>query len=137
MSKWSHLLNASHIDWVLASVEQHPKVWSAAWDATSSAAWDEIWDAAWNDARGAVRAAARDAAYDATYFATSNVTWLSARVAARDATIALIAYDDCAHLLDMSSEQLKIWAMLSEQPATILLLPAVIARERIAQQNTA
>jgi hypothetical protein len=33
----------------------------------------------------------------------------------------------------MSSEQLKMWAALTEQPAAALLLPAVIARESIAQ----
>jgi hypothetical protein len=51
--------------------------------------------------------------------------------AAGGATLALISYDDCAHLLDTPGEQLLTWAMLSEQPAAVLLLPAVIANERI------
>jgi hypothetical protein len=101
MSEWSHLTNAHHIDWVIASAKQHPEIWTAARGAARGAAWDAARDAAWN--------------------------------VARDAIYALISYDDCAHLLDMSSEQLKTWALLSEQPAAALLLPAVIARESIAQ----
>jgi len=33
----------------------------------------------------------------------------------------------------MSSDQLKVWAILSENPAAVLLLPAVIAFEKIAE----
>jgi hypothetical protein len=48
-----------------------------------------------------------------------------------DATAALIAYDDASKYLDMPVEQLRVWAILSEEPAAVLLLPAVIAFERI------
>jgi hypothetical protein len=50
-----------------------------------------------------------------------------------DATAALIAYDDASKYLDMSVDQLRVWAILSEEPAAILLLPAVIAFERIRE----
>jgi hypothetical protein len=79
----------------------------------------------------AAQYAARRAAWNATYVA------VAAYAAARSATLALIAYDDCAHLLEMSSEQLKTWAVLSEQPAAMLLLPAVIAREQIRELEQA
>jgi hypothetical protein len=36
----------------------------------------------------------------------------------------------------MSSEQLRAWALLSENPAAVLLLPAVAAFERIAELET-
>jgi hypothetical protein len=78
------------------------------------------WDAAWNAARNACRGAG----------------WGAPWHSARGAIIALIAYDDCAHYLDMPSEQLRMWAILSENPAAILLLPAVIAFERIAELET-
>jgi hypothetical protein len=159
MNAWDHLPNAQHIDWVLATVKQHPKIWvkalEAAWDAakgatraaTQAAAYDAARNAisgaargaargaAWNAIRGAARlarGAAWDAIRDAVWDAAGGAAW----DAARDAIIALIAYDDCAHLLDMSSEQLKTWAVLSEQPAAVLLLSAVIARELIAQLET-
>jgi len=136
MNAWDHLPNAHHIDCVLASLTTHTEIWaatraaaysaaySAAWDAAwetaRSAAWDAAWEAAWRAAKGATRAATRAAAYDA----------------ARNVLLALIAYDDCADLLDMPSEQLKTWALLAEQPAAVLLLSAVIARERIRELET-
>jgi hypothetical protein len=59
------------------------------------------------------------------------VVWSAA--AARGATAALIAYDDASKYLEMPSDHLRIWAILSEDPAAILLLPAVIAFERISE----
>ena len=57
--------------------------------------------------------------------------WSAAWSEARSASMALIAYDDSAKYLDMPSEQLRVWSILSEDPAAILLLPAVVAFERI------
>jgi hypothetical protein len=36
----------------------------------------------------------------------------------------------------MPSEKLKSWALLSEEPAAVLLLPAVIAYEKISELET-
>jgi hypothetical protein len=52
----------------------------------------------------------------------------------QDAMLALIAYDDAGQFLTMSSERLRIWIELSEHPAATLLLPAVLAMERIQQR---
>jgi hypothetical protein len=132
MNAWDHLPNASHIDWVLASVKQHPEIWDATWGAARHAVYDAVYDATYIPAMcHAAQYAARRAAWNATYVA------VAAYAAARSATLALIAYDDCAHLLEMSSEQLKTWAVLSEQPAAMLLLPAVIAREQIRELEQA
>ena len=119
MTAWSELPNAAHIDRVIASVKSHPKIWYSAWYSAR--------DAAWYSARGA----AWDAAWYSAWDATRDAACWTAGDAARDAARALIAYDDCAHYLDMSSEQLKSWAILSESPAAVLLLPAVIAFEQI------
>ena len=144
MSAWSELPNAAHIDRVIASVKAHPKIWNATWDpvwdaardaAWNAARWDATRDAAWNAARwdaarwNAAMAASRDAAWDPV--------WDAAWDAAVDAAVALIAYDDCAHYLDMSPEQLKAWAILSEKPAAALLLSAVIAFEQIGELEAA
>ena len=150
MSAWSHLPNAKHIDWVIASVEQYPGIWAA----TRGAARVETWFGAWSVARyaaynvtidDAARDAIWDAARDAAWDAACGAAWNEARAATRDAIwdatrdaiLALISYDDCANLFDMSGDQLKIWAVLSEQPAAVLLLSAVEARERIAQLERA
>ena len=112
MSEWSHLPNAAHIDRVIESSNSYPEIWSAAWSAV----------------RSAVRDAARSAARDAAWLALP-----AARDAAWSAALAFIAYDDAADYLAMPSDQLKVWATLSENPAAILLIPAVIAYERISE----
>jgi hypothetical protein len=124
-TEWSHLPNAAHIDRVLASKKTHPEQWTAAWAAARAAAWAAAWAAA--------RFAARFAALDAAWAAAGEAIW----GAAGAAILALIAYDDCAQYLDMSSDQLKVWAILSENPAAVLLLPAVIAFEKIAELELA
>ena len=110
---WSHLPNAAHIDRIIASVKSHPEAWAATGDAA--------WYQAWYAAREAVWEAARDAAKGA------------AIGAARGAIVALIAWDHSAKFLDMSPDELKMWCALSEDPACILLLPAVRAFEQIKE----
>jgi hypothetical protein len=131
MNAWSHLPNAHHIDRVLESVKSHPEIWGEAWvafkDATRLAARDEARLAAFDATLGAARDVVRDAAFDATLGAVRD----AALYAARSAIAALIAYDDGSKYLEMPSDHLRIWVILSEDPAAVLLLPAVIAFERI------
>ena len=120
MSTWSHLPNAKHIDRIITSLKEHSKIWVAAWDMARSVARDEAWDMAVDEARSVAWFAAYDAAWGA----------------ARGAILALVAYDDAAKYLSMSVDQLKMWAILSEEPAAVLLLPAVIAFEKIRELET-
>jgi hypothetical protein len=135
MNAWSHLPNACHIDRVIKSVNSHPKIWGAARDAAHNedwyAAYVAAYGAAWIAAQGAAWIVARDAAYVAAQAAAYVAAQDAARFAARDAIAALIAYDDASKYLDMPSDHLRFWAILSEEPAAVLLLPAVIAFERI------
>ncbi len=138
LSPWGHLTNAQHIDRVLASSKTHPEIWGAdppsvrtlvhykAYDKAYNTVCDTFRIAAWNDA---ARTAALGMSYDAVRNAAYDAT--------RGAALALVAYDDAAKCLTMPSEQLKTWAFLSEDPAAILLLPAVIAFERISELETA
>ena len=118
---WSHLPNAVHIDRVLASVKAHP----------------DVWDAARSTARSTARFAARDAARSAARDAARDAAWSTARFAARDAVTALTAWDNSALYLDMPGDQLEVWYHLSEQPACLLLLPAVRAFEQIEELELA
>ena len=133
MSAWSHLPNAKHIDRVLASVKEHPETWDASWNVAYDAALDAVFDAAYNAADDAAWSAARDEAYGAAraeaYGAAQGAAWC----ATWNAILALIAYDDCEQYLSMTSEELRAWAMRTEHPAAILLLPMVIVREQIEQ----
>jgi hypothetical protein len=67
--------------------------------------------------------------------AAQDAAWDVARSAAFEAILALFAYDDCEQYLSMTSEQLRMWATLTEQPAAVLLLPAVIAFEQIKKME--
>jgi len=148
MNMWSHLPNAVHIDRVIASVNQHPEIWSAAHDAARDAvrhaarhavrhaarheAWCAAHNAAWSAAHNAAHNAARDVAWCAAWSAVRH----AARHAASSAILSLIAYDDCEQYLSMTSEELRLWSLLSNNPAAILLLPVVIAFERIKKLET-
>jgi hypothetical protein len=105
MTAWSHLTNVQYIDRVLESVKSHP----------------EIWDEAWVAFKDATRLAARDVVRDAALYAALGTV------------AALTAYDDASKYLDMPSDKLHVYAILSEDPAAVLLLPAVIAFERIRE----
>ena len=122
---WSHLPNATHIDRILASVKSHPNVWKAAGEAAS---WDAARDRAWT---AAGEAASWDAARDAARTAALDAARYAAWTAARTAIAALVAWDNSAKFLDMTSNELKMWAALSEDPAAILMLPAVMAIEQL------
>ena len=118
MSKWSHLPNARHIDWIIQDVEPNPSDWWAArGDTARGAAQDTAYQAACDAARDAARGAAWDAA------------WGAAWDAARDAIQALIAYDHAGSLFDIPVEQVRVMAYLG-QPAAILMLPACEVRDK-------
>ena len=139
-TKWSHLPNAAYIDAMLASLKANPDEWGAAWGAAYNAAWGAAWnaardaalDAAWN----AVLDAALDAAWGAARDAAWDAAWVAARVAAYNANAALIAYDDCAHMLDSDPDDLRILSKLGSNAAT-LMIPASIAFKNIREKQVA
>jgi hypothetical protein len=137
MNAWSHLPNAHHIDRVLESAKLHPEIWEAARDAAhNDLDWYAATDAAMNAARETSHNEAWDAALNAR-LAAQGAAWIAAQDAAWNAIIALIAYDDASKYLEMPVDQLRFWAILSEDPAAVLLLPAVVAFERINELELA
>ena len=133
---WAHLPNAKHIDWVIASLKVHPKKWAAAWNAARNVAWYAASDAAWGAARDAARDAAYDAAFDAADDAAFDAADDAACDAACDAILALIAYDDCAYMIESEIGELKIIAAFGDQRA-ILLLPACIVFNELTKTSIA
>jgi hypothetical protein len=131
MSAWSHLPNAHHIDQTIESVKENPEIWDASWLVARGAAWDAIWIAAWDAAWSAAYDAARGAAWDAAM----DAAWDAARGAVWGTIAALITYDDASKYLEMPSDKLRVWSILSEDPAAVLLLPAIIAFESIAKKK--
>ena len=118
MNAWSHLPNAPLVDWVIESSKTDPEKWDEAWHSARIAAQDEAlnaaWEVTWEVARNEL---------DAAWAAALNAALSAAYNAARGAIIALIAYDDCDQYLNMTYDQLLAWALLSETPQAILLLP--------------
>jgi hypothetical protein len=157
MSAWSDLSNAAHIDGVIASLKEYPEIWAETWDAVRGAtldatwieAWctarhaahDEDWDAVWGATLNAAYDAAWNAAWNAADVAPASAAWNAIRDAACNAAssafLALVAYDDCEQYLNLPSEQLRAWSLLTEHPAAVLLLPAVVVFERIKELKTA
>ena len=118
---WSHLPNAHHIDWVIKSVKENPLLWA---DARR-----ESWDTAPLDGAQVADEAAK-------YAAAADKAWARAAVEAWDVwevILALVAYDDCDQYLNMGYEKLRVYAMLSEKPQAILLLPMVGIQEKLYQ----
>jgi hypothetical protein len=140
MQGWSHLPNAKHIDWILASLKANPAKWNAAYNRSS--AWVAAWDGALCEAQRAVcdknRSSAWNAARDSAWIAAWNEVWEAAREwnaasddvweaeAAFGSIAALIAYVDCVKYLTMTPDELRVWGALSGDPACILLLPTAI-----------
>ncbi len=133
MNAWDHLPNAKHIDWVIESARQHQSQWTLG---RTPHDWYRDYAAAEYRLRGSYRHSILLKTLTAARDELQSVLHPAGTAAVSAAIFALVVYDDCAHLLDMSGEQLRAWVVLSEQPAAALLLPAVIARERIAQLET-
>ena len=63
--------------------------------------------------------------WDAAWYAAHNAAHNAAWHAAHGTILALIAWDDCAHLLDSEPEHVKLLAALGVESA-ILLYPACL-----------
>jgi hypothetical protein len=123
MKAWSHLPNAAHIDWVLKDIKAHPD----RWDAAYASAWDAAYASAWDAVRNATPNATPLAALGAAWDAVRNATPIAAYSATRGATLALIAYDDCAYILDLPCGAVRLMASTGH-PAAVLLYPATLAK---------
>ena len=123
MTAWAHLPNAAHIDRVIASAIAHRNQWDEAWNTVQDAGQtvarqavrNAVWSKAWAEAWSTVQDAGRSAEYKAA--------WLEAWYFARNAIVALIAYDDCAYMLDSDPGELAILAAFGDHRA-VLILPA-------------
>lgn len=144
MSAWRDLPNAAHIDRIIESLKSHINIWAVAldeshgeprreaWyvaldavlDAARLEAWDSARAAAWDTARNLVRDLVQDGDRDLLRDWAWEAAW--------SAIAALVAWDDSDRFLDMTGNELAVWARLSNNPAAILMLPAVRALEQTA-----
>ena len=118
-----HLPNAAHIDRVLASVKIMPKHWGvaqfAAIDNVRRSTQHSVRMAAWNILVERGRSEIwMSAEWQTVYNETGVVAWDSMN----DTLLALIAYDDCAYMLDSDPGELAILAAFGDPRAGMLLL---------------
>jgi hypothetical protein len=126
MTPWSHLPNAKHIDRVVAHQKAYPEVWKHSLEIARRSS-------------TTLGSTPRHVAFDVVMEKANSIdgryevvdAWWHTEYAnhARGALLALIAYDDAGKYLSFSVEKLKMIIRLSEHPAAILLLLAVIAFE--------
>ncbi len=117
---WSHLPNAIHIDRVLASVKSNAGDWGTP---NNSITKDDAYHTAWNVVTSDMpHWTALGAAWDAALSETVMTGWHDIR----DAMLTLVAYDDCAYMLDSDPSELAMIAAFGDERA-IMLLPACIA----------
>ena len=114
---WSHLPNAKHIDWVIASAKKHPKKWAIQSKRYQDDAWQKAWQATWRKAKDL----SRISIWHLVWEAAGNLQPGATRVV----MAALVAYDDCAYMIESDVDELKLLAALGD-PKAKLLLPACI-----------
>ena len=128
---WAHLPNAVHIDRVLASLNSNFKQWRRAAYTVQGYEWVEVQNSAWHSARQVVRVQSRDAAWvevRKTVIAQRRLAWAeawgvdAAYDVVWDAIVALVAYDDCAYMLDSDPGELAILAKFGDHRAILLLV---------------
>ena len=138
MNAWSNLPNAKHIDWVLASLKSNIDIWNQARDQARIQARKQARNQAWSQANDQARYQAwyeaRNQAYiqanDQARYQAWNQALDQARNQISGVLLALIAYDDCDQYLSMTFDELKTWALVSEKPQAILLLPMKYVKEQ-------
>ena len=111
---WAYLPNAERIDQILAHLRQHPRSWVGVPHQTFGPAWTAARQTAWK--------ASKWEAWDGAAVAARG----EPRILARAAIAALTAWDDCAPILDMPADAVRLLAAVGHHPA-VLLLPAVLA----------
>ena len=131
MNAWSNLPNAKHIDWVLDSLKSNIDIWNQAWnqanDQARYQAWNQAWNQAYDQARVKAYNQARDQSRGQAYEQASDQAWNQVY----GVLLALIAYDDCDQYLSMTFDELKTWALISENSQAILLLPMKYVKEKL------
>ncbi len=124
---WAHLPNAAHIDRVIASAHVDVSAWNEAIMQNAKLDIDNAWCDnnydAWKKGRAIVKEKLGEDEF--TKLLTLDRD-LDKRHTLGDAIIALVAYDDCAYMLDSDPDELKIIAKFGNGVAN-LLWPACLA----------
>lgn len=129
MNAWGDLPNANYIDWAFSSLEFNSHVWSDVgyqwsdayrtnWSNDSLSAWKKIWSLnrskIWNEVQQKTFASSLSEKIWSVY---------------RPTILGLVAYDDCAYLINEHPEEVELMARLG-CTRSILMLPTSIVYHR-------
>jgi len=129
-TKWAHLPNAAHIDRILSSLDKHSDQWIAAQYVERYVERYVVLHEARHAARYVVQAAARYTEWDAAWYAAIRGAAGGEELdKARRAILALIAWDDCAYMLDLPEDKLSELREAGNQQALLLSAAASVLKE--------
>lgn len=135
MSDWDDLPNGAHIDRILDHAARYPHKWEAAWKPHAK------------ELEEVLRAADRDAWATAVNKNTTPGTRsgkMRSMTAPRprrydrgpnQAIIALVAWDDCAYILDLHPDVVRTMAFSGNHPAALLYVAVMAMREEYADET--
>lgn len=123
---WSHLPNAAHIDHIIANFKINPTTWYTAISTERKLAIDAALDEIEKSMRDADSKAVADELLIDQDFLSSDIDNLRGSI---PAAYALIAWDDCAHLIECDPEHVKSLAA-SGNHAAVLLYPACVVLQK-------
>ena len=113
---WAQLPNASHINRVFAAVKANPSRWRG--EIIDYIGWDAVWTAA----HAQVEKQGREAIWQAVMRSALHDSLLGVIIGgAYQPVLALVAYDDCAYMLDATPDDITMLAMLGDPKAALLL----------------
>lgn len=158
MKPWHQLPNDERISWLIEDSKRYPTFWIQAWNQIWVNPQNQILYRSKNPTMMRAHVELREKAWvqalKRVWEVNRNQVWVQTRdqlweqeqeeidrrrmrpwACIRDAFLALIAYDDCGHMLDMPGQDLVFWARVSDHPAAWLLLPAVRARELVKESH--
>lgn len=128
-SEWSKLPNAIHIDCILNSIQSEEWTDAACISAASSITDTAALNQSWFKTLTLCRQDEREAIYD-----TYPLKFMESHRTMYVALVALIAWDDCAYLLECDAEHVKLLSALGNHAAT-LIYPAINILNKIKNQQ--
>jgi hypothetical protein len=145
IKNWFELPNSGCIKQISDSLKINPEYWQTIDPSTNSyllrhnhsIAYDTAWFESHNKGRTIARIQAYDLMYESADMAPApgmlELKKERAYSTARDAALALLAYDDASKYLSLTPEKLKMIIALTEHPAAILLYRTVVIFDKIKQ----
>jgi hypothetical protein len=121
-TNWSHLPNANHIDRIISDFQSRPELWKHASIGFSFEDPDNEWFRAWDIAYLGLSYTKHHYLFEEIINSIQGIVSYSVQ----GAILAIIVWPDSDRFLTMRPDQVEFMGALLNQPASTLLLPAVV-----------